>query len=132
MREVSANDLRPDLSGRQIDVHAVPRVVPAPVGKKTRQYLDVEIALAREVTVESPASQAGGRHDLVDGHLFESATVEQLASRLNDLLSNRVAMAVWVGHALLDGRQQRQLAAKSSRVILHSRVRTSEALASKR
>jgi hypothetical protein len=38
------------------------------------------------------------RHDLVDGGIFKSIPVEKSSRRLDDLHSDLVAMADWVGH----------------------------------
>ena len=93
--------MRSDLGGGQIDVNAFPGVVPTRIGEKAGKYLDVKIALACKVTIEPAASEAGVRHDLVDGYFLKSVPVEQLASRLDDLPSDVAAVAGWIGHEFL-------------------------------
>src|SRR5712692_10073070 len=99
--QIRANDLRPDIGGRQIEVHTFPRVVPAGIGEEARQRFRIKVALAFEVAVESPAREAGIGHNPVDGYTLESIPVEKLARAANDLLSDFLTVAGWIRHRLL-------------------------------
>src|SRR5215471_6497260 len=53
--QISADHLWSNQCGVHIDFNALPRILPVWVGEETREYLDIQIALAFEVTVKSAA-----------------------------------------------------------------------------
>ena len=66
--------------------------------KKHDRTSTYRIAFAFEIAVKAAARETRRRHDLVDGRVFESIPVEKFSRRLDDLHSDLVAVADWVGH----------------------------------
>jgi hypothetical protein len=99
--QISTHDLWSDSRGIEVDLDALPSAVPVWIREETRQRLDVQVRLAFEIFVKSAATEAGRRHDLIDGHIFKSVAVEKPSRRMNDLHSDLVVVARWIRHAHL-------------------------------
>jgi hypothetical protein len=82
--QIGPDDLRAGVHGGQVDMYALPAVIPFRVGEEALQHFGVEIALARKVFVETAMGEAGAAHDLLDRYAIESEAVEQLSGALDD------------------------------------------------
>src|SRR5690242_9967754 len=115
--EVGAHNLRGGIGGPQVDVHALPGVVPFRVGEKARQRLGVQVTLAVEITVEAAAREAGVGHDLIDGYAFKAMAIEKPARAVNDLLLDFFSMTGRIRHAFLLGEHSADPIERLSRAL---------------
>src|SRR5258706_11100552 len=97
-RQVSAYDLRTDITLRQIHRHAPPTVLPLGVGEKAVQDFGIQVALALKIAVEPAVGEASVSHDLCDRNIFKTTPVEKPAGTVDDQALGFDAVAGGVGH----------------------------------
>ena len=110
--EIGADDLRPNVAGREVHFYAFPTTFPVWVGEEAGEDLGVEIALAMEIAVEAAVREAGAGHDLLDGDALKAMPIKQFACAFNDGLLDGRAMTRWVRHAGSFGREVLKYAPK--------------------
>ena len=97
--EIGADDLRANVAGRKIHLHALPATFPVGVGEEAGEDFGVEIALAMEITIEAAVREAGASHDLLDGDTLKAMAIEKFASAVDDGLLDGRAVSKRVRHA---------------------------------
>lgn len=98
MRKVGAHDLTANVGRCEVDLDPFPAVLPIRIGEKTAQDLDIQIAFALKVTVETAAGQVGAFHNLIERDSLEAMAVKETTSARHDALSDLGAMAAAIGH----------------------------------
>src|SRR5215475_13426866 len=96
--EIGADHLRADVRRGNINMDALPAVLPFRVGEETVEHFGVEIAFGVEITVEPAVGELRAGHDLADGDAFKAVPVEQAARAVNDAFSHLRTMAGGIGH----------------------------------
>src|SRR5579872_473531 len=97
-RQISPHYLRAHIAGRQIHFDSFPATFPFRVRKEAAQDLDVQIALALEITVKAAVRQPGSGHNLVERNAVKSVAVEEPPRALHNLLSHLVAVSCRIWH----------------------------------